>query len=186
MSGPQRPEQTPQNPHYEVRVAARVQRLPPYMFGRINKLLYQKRRAGSDVIDLGMGNPSDPPTDGGHRQTDGSRPRRQESRLQQIQRNHQSAARSCRQVLEEVWSPPGSRIGSHDLPGFQGGLFPHVPGADGTGRHGHRPRPYFPVHMYAVALAAGNVITLEVADSEKFLDEHRLHLRTSGYPSPSC
>ena len=31
------------------------------------------------------------------------------------------------------------------------------------------PAPYFPVHVYAVALAAGNVITLEVADSEKFL-----------------
>ncbi len=31
------------------------------------------------------------------------------------------------------------------------------------------PAPYFPVHMYAVALASGNVIALEVADSEKFL-----------------
>ena len=31
------------------------------------------------------------------------------------------------------------------------------------------PAPYFPVHMYAVALAAGNVIALEVADSEQFL-----------------
>ncbi len=32
------------------------------------------------------------------------------------------------------------------------------------------PAPYFPVHMYAVALAAGNVIALEVADSDKFLE----------------
>ena len=31
------------------------------------------------------------------------------------------------------------------------------------------PNPYFPVHMYAVALAAGNVIALEVRDSEKLL-----------------
>ena len=31
------------------------------------------------------------------------------------------------------------------------------------------PAPYFPVHTYAVALASGNVIALEVADSEKFL-----------------
>ena len=44
-----------------VRLASRVHRLPPYMFGRINALLYQKRREGRDVIDLGMGNPSDPP-----------------------------------------------------------------------------------------------------------------------------
>ena len=48
---------------FEVRLASRVLRLPPYMFGRINNLLYQKRRAGNDVIDLGMGNPSDPPQD---------------------------------------------------------------------------------------------------------------------------
>ena len=46
---------------FEVKFAARVDRLPPYMFGRINSSLYQKRRAGDDVIDLGMGNPSDPP-----------------------------------------------------------------------------------------------------------------------------
>ena len=46
---------------FEVKFASRVDRLPPYMFGRINNSLYQKRRAGDDVIDLGMGNPSDPP-----------------------------------------------------------------------------------------------------------------------------
>ena len=49
------------DPH--IRLASRVLRLPPYMFGRINHLLYEKRRAGHDVIDLGMGNPSDPPED---------------------------------------------------------------------------------------------------------------------------
>ena len=48
---------------FDVDVASRVHRLPPYLFGRINQLLLEKRRAGSDVIDLGMGNPSDPPED---------------------------------------------------------------------------------------------------------------------------
>src|SRR3972149_4066649 len=46
-----------------IRVADRVRRLPPYLFAQINKLMHQKRRAGDDVIDLGMGNPSDPPQD---------------------------------------------------------------------------------------------------------------------------
>ncbi len=55
---------------FKVQLAARVHRLPPYMFGRINNLLYQKRRAGSDVIDLGMGNPSDPPVEAGDREAD--------------------------------------------------------------------------------------------------------------------
>jgi len=49
--------------HFEVVPAQRVVRLPPYMFGRINHLLYEKRVAGHDVIDLGMGKPSDAPAD---------------------------------------------------------------------------------------------------------------------------
>ena len=48
---------------FKVELATRMQRLPPYLFGRINAMLYQKRRAGDDVIDLGMGNPSEPPAE---------------------------------------------------------------------------------------------------------------------------
>ena len=46
---------------FQVPVADRLKRLPPYLFGKINDLKYRKRRAGIDVIDLGMGNPTDPP-----------------------------------------------------------------------------------------------------------------------------
>ena len=51
--------ETPEPQHqrvgqFEVIPAQRVVRLPPYMFGRINHLLYEKRVAGHDVIDLGM------------------------------------------------------------------------------------------------------------------------------------
>ena len=54
----ERPQQD--NP-FTIPVADRLKRLPPYLFGKINKLKYQKRVAGIDVIDLGMGNPTDPP-----------------------------------------------------------------------------------------------------------------------------
>ena len=33
------------------------------------------------------------------------------------------------------------------------------------------PAPYFPIHVYSVALASGNVIALEVSNSEKFLED---------------
>ncbi len=46
---------------FQISVADRVKRLPPYLFGKINDLKYRKRRAGVDVIDLGMGNPTDTP-----------------------------------------------------------------------------------------------------------------------------
>ena len=48
---------------FTIEVAERVRRLPPYLFAQINKVMYEKRRTGEDVIDLGMGNPSDPPQD---------------------------------------------------------------------------------------------------------------------------
>src|ERR1700730_1725788 len=47
--------------HFDLEVAPRVRGLPPYLFGKINELKYRKRRAGVDVIDLGMGNPTDVP-----------------------------------------------------------------------------------------------------------------------------
>src|SRR5436305_5342190 len=46
--------------NFKIDVGARISRLPPYLFGRINKMKYEKRVAGVDIIDLGMGNPTDP------------------------------------------------------------------------------------------------------------------------------
>ena len=54
---------TPDAAPFRGQPAQRVLRLPPYLFGHINNVLQAKRRAGDDVIDLGMGNPSDPPAD---------------------------------------------------------------------------------------------------------------------------
>ena len=36
------------NPPFKIDVSPRIQRLPPYLFGRINKLKYDKRVAGID------------------------------------------------------------------------------------------------------------------------------------------
>jgi len=44
----------------KIAVSHRVRLLPPYLFGRLNDMKYEKRRKGHDVIDLGMGNPLDP------------------------------------------------------------------------------------------------------------------------------
>jgi len=43
--------------------ANRIQRLPPYVLGRLKQLIYQHRKAGRDVIDMNMGNPADAPPD---------------------------------------------------------------------------------------------------------------------------
>ena len=47
---------THDTPHF-----ARIDRLPPYVFAIVDELKLAARRAGEDIIDFGMGNPSDPP-----------------------------------------------------------------------------------------------------------------------------
>ena len=152
-----------------IRLASRVYRLPPYMFGRINQLLYEKRRQGNDVIDLGMGNPSDPP-----------HPMVVEKLAEAARdpKNH-SYSRSNgilnlrREVAAKYLKNYGVRLDPESQVmvclGSKEGFSHLCLAVMGPGDTAIVPAPYFPVHMYAVALAAGNVIALEVADADKFL-----------------
>jgi alanine-synthesizing transaminase len=154
---------------FDVKVASRVHRLPPYLFGRINALLLQKRRAGSDVIDLGMGNPSDPP---------------EELVIEKLAettrdpRNHgYSQAAGLEKLRGEVASKYLTRYGVRVDPesevivciGSKEGFSHMCLALMGPGDTAIVPSPYFPVHAYAVMLASGNTIALEVADNEQFL-----------------
>ncbi len=163
------PIEDPTPEPFEVRFADRVSRLPPYMFGRINNALYQKRRAGSDVIDLGMGNPSDPPQDvvvqkliaaaldegnHGYSKSNGILNLRKE-----VAAKYQRKYGVRLDPETEVISCLGSKEG-----------FSHMCLAlMGPGDTAIIPSPYFPIHMYGVILASGNVVALEVADPDKFL-----------------
>lgn len=53
----------PANPPFKIQLAERILKLPPYVLAKVNALRDAKRRSGQDVIDLGMGNPSEPPQD---------------------------------------------------------------------------------------------------------------------------
>ncbi len=39
----------------------RIKRLPPYVIAEVNAMRHDARQAGRDIIDLGMGNPDEPP-----------------------------------------------------------------------------------------------------------------------------
>ena len=154
---------------YQIQVASRVSRLPPYMFGQINALLYEKRRAGHDVIDLGMGNPSDPP---------------QPQVIEKLSaaatdpRSHgYSKSNGILNLRREVASKYLKNYGVRLDPelevtvclGSKEGFSHMCLALMGPGDTAITPAPYFPVHMYAVALASGNVIALEVGNSEQLL-----------------
>ncbi|MFN3191784.1 MAG: aminotransferase class I/II-fold pyridoxal phosphate-dependent enzyme [Aureliella sp.] len=154
---------------FRVEYAARVHRLPPYLFGRINNTLYEKRRAGHDVIDLGMGNPSDPP---------------EKIVMEKMaeatfdERNHgYSKSNGLQNLRRELASKYFRKYGVRLDPdseaivclGSKEGFSHMCLALMGQGDTAMIPAPYFPVHMYGVILAAGNVVALDVADSEKFL-----------------
>lgn len=170
MSDPNPPsEPINQDRTFSIQVAERVKRLPPYLFARINKLKYEKRQARIDVIDLGMGNPSDPPQD------------LVVEKLAEAARdpkNHgYSEALGLRNLRCEVASKYLRQHGVRLDPdreaivclGSKDGFSHLCLALLGPGDTAIVPAPSYPAHLFAVALAAGNGILLEVADSEKLL-----------------
>ncbi|MBY0524529.1 MAG: aminotransferase class I/II-fold pyridoxal phosphate-dependent enzyme [Gemmataceae bacterium] len=168
---------------FQINVADRVKRLPPYLFGKINALKHQKRRAGIDVIDLGMGNPTDVPD-----------PSIVEKLCEaaQDERNHRySVSNGVFNLRREVALryerkhgvklDPESEIiaclGSKEA-------FSHMCLALlGPGDTAVVPAPSFPIHVYSVALASGNVLSAECTQPDKFLDRVA-HVAEHLYPRP--
>jgi len=162
-------EPVDQDRAFSIEVADRVKRLPPYLFAEINRLMHQKRRAGGDVIDLGMGNPSDPPQD------------LVVEKLAEAARDPKNHGYSeslgllnlRREVASKCFKHHGVRLDPERevivcLGSKEG--FSHICLAlMGPGDTAIVPAPSYPAHLFAVALASGNQILLEVADSEKFL-----------------
>jgi alanine-synthesizing transaminase len=154
---------------FQINVADRVQRLPPYLFGKINALKQSKRRAGVDVIDLGMGNPSDVPD-----------PQVIDKLCEAArdERNHRySVSNGLHNLRREVAVRYARRYGVTLDPDTEvlAGLgskevFSHMCLALlGPGDTAIVPAPSFPIHVYAVALASGNVISLDCTQPDRFL-----------------
>src|SRR6185295_19127462 len=168
---------------FKIEVSERVKRLPPYLFARINAVKYQKRRAGDDVIDLGMGNPSDPPEEVVT-----------EKLIEAVRdpRNHgYSKALGIQNLRREVAGKYLKKYGVRLDPesetivclGSKEGFSHMCLAVLGPGDTAIVPAPYFPVHVYAVALAAASVIALEVAKSDKLLS-NIAHTCETLYPKP--
>jgi len=168
---------------FVVQVADRVKRLPPYLFAKINSLKYQMRRQGRDIIDLGMGNPTDVPDpliieklceaahdDRNHRY----------SVSQGLYNLRREVARRYERKFGVKLDPETELIaclGSKEA-------FSHMCLAlVGPGDTAIVPAPSFPIHVYAVYLASGNVISLDCTEPERFLS-HVAMMAEHLYPRP--
>jgi alanine-synthesizing transaminase len=154
---------------YHLEVAPRVRGLPPYLFGKINELKDRKRRAGIDVIDLGMGNPTDPPE-----------PWVIDKLCEAARdaRNHRySVATGVYNLRREVAARYAARFDVSLDPdqevvatiGSKEGFSHMCLALLGPGDTALVPAPSFPIHVHAVALASANAIALDVRDSRAFL-----------------
>lgn len=168
---------------FQIEVADRVKRLPPYLFGKINALKHSKRQEGVDVIDLGMGNPTDSPD-----------PLIVEKVCEVIRdpRSHRySVSSGVANLRREVAVRYEKRHGVKLDPETEvlAGLgskevFSHACLAlMGPGDTAVVPAPSFPIHVYAVALAEGNVLSFECTKPDLFLSNVS-HIAEHLYPSP--
>ena len=168
---------------YAIDVAPRVLALPPYLFGKINELKYRKRREGVDIIDLGMGNPTDPPEAAVIDKL---------CEAAQDSRNHRySVASGLFNLRREVAARYENRFGvtldpDHEIVttiGSKEGFSHMCLALVGPGDTALVPAPSFPIHVHAVTLASGNVISLDVRDSQAFL-ANVARVCESLYPKP--
>jgi len=155
---------------FHIEPSGRIKRLPPYLFGRLNAVKHAKRQQGADIIDLGMGNPSDPA------------PQVVIDKLceaAQDPRNHRySASKGIKNLRREIAKKYEKKWGVTLDPetevlaclGSKEGFSHLCLAMLGPGDTTIVPDPAFPIHNYSVALAGGNVISVPLGCDQKFLD----------------
>lgn len=154
----------------DIEPASRIRRLPPYILGALKQMIYERRKAGADVIDLNMGNPSDPPPDAvvdkiREAVVDPRNSRYSVSKGIYNLRRDMALKYRRRWGVEldpdkEVIATIGSKEG-----------FSHMCLALlGPGDIAVVADPAFQIHTYAVILAGASVISVPLGNDDAFLD----------------
>ncbi len=161
----------------------RIKRLPPYVFQVVNELKMKLRRAGEDIIDLGMGNP-DLPT-----------PKHIVDKLieaVQNPRNHRYSASAgipkLRLAFANWWS---RRYGVELDPdtevvatmGAKDALAHLVLAIINPGDVVFVPSPTYPIHPYSVVIAGGDLRHVPIRPDSDFFGDLKAAVRVT-WPLP--
>lgn len=151
----------------------RVSRLPPYVLSEVVGLTHAARRAGEDVVDLGMGNPDQPPPeqilDHLHRAIDGAR-------------NHRySVSRGLYKLRLAITDWYRRRYGVELDPeteavvtiGAKEGIGHLMLAILAPGDGVLVPDPSYPIHNYSVVIAGGDVISVPIGPGHDFFENLR-------------
>ena len=164
--------------------SARMYRLPPYLFGRLNALKQELRRKGADVIDLGMGNPNDPTPETvveKIREAVGDKRNQRYS----VSIGIRNLRREVAKFYEKHWGvsldPDGEIIAT--LGSKEG--FSHLCLATlGPGDVVVTPTPSFPIHIYGPVIAGANVIGISMTEGDEVLLKNLDQMCDNLFPRP--
>lgn len=147
----------------------RLHRLPPYMFGKLKQLTHERRQQGVDIIDLGMGNPSQPT------------PQHIVDKLceaaQEPRHHRYSASRGIFNLRREISWHYDRRYGVQIDPdqeaiaviGTKEGFAHLALALIDEGDLALVPNPTFPIHIYSIVLAGGSVVSLPLREENQFV-----------------
>ena len=148
----------------------RIRRLPPYVFDIIGELKQTARRAGEDIIDLGMGNP------------DGATPQHIVDKLTEaagkLSNHRYSVSRGIYKLRVAIcdWykrrfdvelDPDSEAIATI---GSKEGIGHLALAILGPGDTVLCPTPTYPIHQYSVVIAGGDLHSVPLLPGEGFLD----------------
>lgn len=154
----------------DIQLSHRMDRLPPYMLGKIKKMTYEKRRDGFDVIDLNMGNPNDPTPPA---IVDKLRDAATDMRNQRYSASagvfnlRREVARKYKRIWDVDLDPSSEVIATI---GSKEGFSHLCLALLGPGDTAIVTKPAFAIHTYAVVLAGANVIGVDLGNDEAFLN----------------
>jgi len=168
--GPDEPQQATA-PKPPIQLADRIADLPPYLFARINQLRDQKRQARCDVIDMSMGNPSDPPADYIIEKLAES--------AKDPRAHGYAPSTGIRQLKRELAAKYLKKWGVRLDPdtevvctlGSKEGFGHLCLALIGPGDSAIVPAPSYPAHVYGVALASGKPILIDTTDPARYLSD---------------
>jgi alanine-synthesizing transaminase len=167
----------------KIKFAERMNQLPPYLFGMINKMKMEKRWDGHDVIDLGMGNPIDPA------------PGPVTEKLIDVANDPKShrypVAGGMKNLKREIAlyykRNYGVELGGVDdvicTIGSKEGISHMCLALLGPGDSVLVPAPAFPIHVYAAVIAGASVIRISLYKEESFLQQVQ-NICEALYPRP--
>jgi alanine-synthesizing transaminase len=161
----------------------RIKRLPPYVFQVVNELKMRLRRAGEDIIDLGMGNPDIPTPEHIVKKV-----------VEAVQnpRNHRYSASmgipKLRMAFADWWK---RRYGVELDPetevvatmGAKDALAHLVLAVITPGDVVFAPSPTYPIHPYSVVIAGGDLRHVPIRSDRDFFEDLKTAARLT-WPLP--